>query len=148
MVNLNKKVHNNLNNRLKVFFDGGCHLCSREIDMYRKHDKNNVLQFVDISAQDFDASTENLDPEKVYKYFHVKTPEGKVISGVDAFREIWQRLPKFHWMNRIAKITPFKKCMDLGYGLFVHVRPLLPRKQGCGPGTCYVPSKNKFSKGN
>ena len=115
-----------------VYFDGLCPLCSREIDHYRKQRGAERLRFIDITASDFNAQAEGVDPVAVHKEMHVKTSDGRLVTGVDAFIEIWKVLPRYGFAARLAQRSLIKPVLDFGYMIFATVRPYLPRKsQGC-----------------
>ncbi len=127
--------------KLSIFYDSGCRICAWEVEKYLAADRGGRLAVIDINAPDFRAESYDLDSARVRKYFHVLTPEGKVIAGVDAFIEIWKALgsPLSLAASRWAKIAPIHSALRLGYRLFVEVRPYLPRKSGapvCDDGTC------------
>ncbi len=124
--------------KLKVYYDGACHLCSREIDVYRKKDSSHKLELIDISLDSFNAQKEGLDPEEVNKAFHTKTPDGKVLSGVDAFLAIWEEIKIFPALSALAKNKFSRKFMDLGYITFAKIRPLLPKRKNCDAGNCNI----------
>lgn len=111
-----------------VYYDGLCILCSREIEHYRRQRGSESLLFVDITAPDFDAKAEGLDPFLVHKIMHVRTPEGELRTKVDAFIHIWQNLPRYQKVATIADNPTIKKLLNLGYNAFVRIRPYLPRK--------------------
>jgi hypothetical protein len=57
--------------------------------------------------------------------------------GLDAFIAIWQRVPGFSWLARLAQIPGIYFAMNVGYHLFARVRPWLPRrKRECESGVC------------
>lgn len=122
---------------LKIYYDGACHLCSMEINHYRKKDMNNQLEYVDISSPSFDAMTVPIDPMILNKYFHVQTTSGEWKAGVDAFAEIWKHVPGFTLAHKCADFRPTRLLMDFGYHVFARLRPLLPKKK-CPNGGCEV----------
>lgn len=126
--------------QLRIFYDGGCKVCAWEVQKYLKMDQNQRLGTIDINAPGFDAQSYGLDRERVQKYFHVLTPAGQVIAGVDAFIEIWKTLdtPAFRLAVRVAKTRPVHALLELGYSGFVLIRPYLPRNPefDCTDGTC------------
>ncbi|MBN2243084.1 MAG: DUF393 domain-containing protein [Acidobacteria bacterium] len=117
----------------KVYYDGLCHLCSREIGHYRRQKGAESMQFIDITAADFDAAREGLDPYRVHREMHVRTGDGRLATGVDGFIEIWERLPRYRWAARAARNRLLKAFLDLSYRAFARIRPILPRKKNpCG----------------
>jgi predicted DCC family thiol-disulfide oxidoreductase YuxK len=113
----------------KVYYDGLCRLCSREIDHYRRQEGAESLLFIDINAVDFDAVREGLDPYRVHRVMHVRTADGRLRTGVDGFIEIWKHLPRYQWAARASQNRLLKALLDLSYRVFVWIRPLLPRKK-------------------
>ena len=114
--------------KLKVYYDGLCHLCSREIRHYKKiKESNEHIDFIDITTPPFDALKEGLDPFEIHKVMHVRTPDGKVHTAVDAFIEIWKVFPKYRWAAKIAQTPVIKTILTLGYHAFAKVRPYLPK---------------------
>lgn len=111
-----------------VYFDGACHLCSREIDGYRKRNVLGRLEFVDISKESFDAVSLGLDPEKVERHLHVQTADGRFVTGVDAFAEIWRQLEILRGLIFLVENQPSRSLFKFGYSAFALVRPLLPKK--------------------
>lgn len=127
---------------LKIFYDAGCKVCAWEIDQYLKKDKHHKLSKIDINDPKFDASAYHLSANDVKKYFHVLTPEGKVIAGVDAFIEIWKTLdtPISSVAAVWAKKLPFHTLLKIGYFGFIQIRPFLPRNKNiqCDDDSCKI----------
>lgn len=119
------------NEKLKLLYDGSCVVCHKEISYYKKHDKNNQLELVDISAEGFEAEKYNLTDYEVNKYFHLITEKDEMIKGVPAFIKIWETLPGFERWAKIAKIWPVIPLMKLGYLGFINIRPYLPKRKDC-----------------
>tara|TARA_B100001248_G_scaffold261761_2_gene254130 strand:+ start:553 stop:933 length:381 start_codon:yes stop_codon:yes gene_type:complete len=124
--------------KVAIFYDGACHLCSKEVAHYRKEDKDKRLRLVDISQPDFDAASEGLDPKAVNKYFHVKNKNGEILTGVGAFATIWEELNIFRPLAWMAKNPVTRFFMDAGYKVFAEIRPFLPKKKDCDSGNCQI----------
>lgn len=60
---------------------------------------------------------------------HLKLEDGSVKTGVDAFIEIWKRLPDYHWLAKAAQMKILRIVLEFGYRAFVQIRPYLPRKK-------------------
>ena len=117
--------------QLIIYFDGACHLCSREMGHYFQKDVKGVLLPRDIKDPAFDAAKEGLDPRRVNQYMHVRTSDGKVFTGVEAFIEIWKVVPGYERMARIASIPWVKAFLKPFYFIFARgIRPLLPKRKG------------------
>ena len=114
-------------NKLQVYYDGLCKVCSFEIEHYKKQKGAEKIDFVDITKPNFNASAEGLDPHLVHKYLHAKKEDGHIVSGVETFRLIWQKLPKYNWAFEASNNSLVKSGLNFGYHFFVRVRPYLPR---------------------
>ena len=114
---------------LIVYYDGLCHLCSREIDHYRRVPGSELIQFIDITAPQFSAEREGVDPVRVHKEMHVRRKDGSLAVGVDAFIAIWDALPRYSFAARIGKWKIPHLAMQAGYVVFANLRPYLPRRK-------------------
>lgn len=121
-----------------VYFDGLCHLCSREIEHYRKMKGAENLRFMDITSAEFDAVREGLDPRAVHAELHVRDDEGKVHVGVDAFVKIWSHLAALRWLGPVVAVRPVHWLLEGGYFCFAKVRPFLPRKSCASSPYCDI----------
>jgi predicted DCC family thiol-disulfide oxidoreductase YuxK len=83
-----------MSQQLTVYFDGLCPLCSREIKFYRSKASATKIDWQDITEPGFDPDSHGLDKVKIHQSFHVKTKDGKVIAGVEAFISIVSSNPR------------------------------------------------------
>ncbi len=118
-----------MDKELYLYYDGACHLCSKEMIFYKQKDPNNLLGLIDITTPDFDPLAEGI-PEKDFKrYFHVKRANGEILSGVTAFQSIWDELEIMPTLSTISKTKLGFFIMNAGYYLFaLGIRPYLPKK--------------------
>ena len=123
--------------QLSVYYDGLCILCSKEMDFYRKKDPDRRISYVDISAENFDPNAEGLENRDINKYFHAKNKNGDILVGVPAFQEIWKTLGIFKGLSYLAKASLTAPLFQMGYLIFIHARPYLPRKK-CDTDRCHV----------
>lgn len=113
---------------LTVYYDGACPLCWAEISMYRTQDGAEDIAFIDITeATDLG---ENLDPEDAASRFHVRRPDGSLVSGAEGFVEVWLRMRGWRWLAAMAQIPGMLWLMELAYRGFLPLRPFLARKLG------------------
>lgn len=122
-------------NKLTVYYDGACYICAHEISLYRRRDKKNNIIFKDISEPQFDVKAEGLNRSEIVRVFHARLASGELITGVDAFMAIWENIESLNFLARLAKFRMLRLVLDLGYKVFVIVRPLLPRKK-CETNAC------------
>ncbi|MBC61106.1 MAG: hypothetical protein CMP11_01515 [Zetaproteobacteria bacterium] len=118
-----------------IYFDGACHLCSREINYYKKLDNLENISYVDISKEDFDHEKEGFDKQRVQQFLHVRKSNGDVVTGVDAFAHIWSVLGKFRLLRFLIDHQPSRSVAHFSYYIFSLVRPILPKKK-CSTDKC------------
>ena len=114
---------------LTLYYDGLCHLCSREIEHYRRIDKAHKLGYVDISADDFDAAAHGVSKELVHKVMHARYADGTWATGVDAFVAVWEQVPGYRGLAKVARTPGIHGLFAAGYAVFARIRPLLPRRK-------------------
>lgn len=114
---------------ITIFYDDGCRLCHREIAHYKKIDRDRSIEYVDISAPDFDPAAHGLKDRDTHRKLHVRGSDGNLNTGVDAFVTIWEKLPGYRHLVPFAKFPPVRWFMKLGYTPFTYLRPLLPRRK-------------------
>lgn len=113
--------------RLTVFYDGSCPLCRREIHFYRQRTGAGQLAWIDVSrASDRDVA-DGLSRDAALSRFHVKAADGRLLSGGDAFAELWSALPRFAPMSRLFRPRPLRWLLNRSYDLFLLGRPSLQR---------------------
>jgi predicted DCC family thiol-disulfide oxidoreductase YuxK len=112
-----------------VYFDGSCPLCRAEIGYYRRRDDTGALCFVDVSRPAAEVP-EGLSRRQAMARFHVRAADGRVLSGAAAFVAVWDRLPAWRWAARAAALPGVLPVLELGYRLFLPLRPALSRLFG------------------
>ena len=115
--------------QLTVYFDGACALCRLEISHYAAQAGADRLTFVDVAASQPDTGPD-LTRATAMARFHVRLPDGRLVSGAAAFAEVWRRLPNWRPAHRLASLPGAILIMEAGYRLFLPVRPLLSRLAG------------------
>lgn len=113
----------------EIYFDGLCVACSTEINHYRKQSGSENFSFIDITSPNFKAEHHGIDPKLAHKVMHVRDMQGNLHQGVDAFRAIWNELPRYRFLHRLSERKPVRAILEFGYKAFVKVRPYLPRKK-------------------
>lgn len=112
--------------RATVYYDGACPLCSLEIDHYRKQQGAETLAFVDV-AEATSLGGSDLTKADALKRFHIRTADGKLVSGAAAFVEVWRHLPRWAWAARLAALPGVLPVLEGLYRVFLLIRPLISR---------------------
>ncbi len=106
----------------KVFFDKSCYVCSLEINTIKKRGEACGIEFVDISADDFNLEGD-YEKEMVGEFDGVKT------VGAETFRKMYEKIG-FKRTVRFSRFPVIKQIFNFGYYVFAHfVRPYLPKKK-------------------
>jgi len=77
---------------LTVYYDKSCPMCATEMHVIEELDWRGRLKLVDCSAADFDASAaakEGVTREAMMTKLHARDPEGKWLTGLDAFEAVY-----------------------------------------------------------
>jgi ubiquinone biosynthesis monooxygenase Coq7 len=115
---------------LSVLYDGACPLCRREIAHARglaERQGHTALSFIDISAGADGGACFAADRPRLLARFHVQRADGTRLDGAAAFVAMWQRLPGWRWLARLAQLPGVLSLMELGYRGFLQLRPGLQR---------------------
>ncbi len=123
---------------VEVFFDGGCPLCVREINMLRGWDRQQRIQFTDIDAADFSAEAYGKTYEDLMARIQGRLSDGTWIEGVEVFRRLYSAVGfgPIVWITRLPGIS---HVMTLGYKIFARNRLRLTGR--CMGKTCAIPSE-------
>ena len=109
--------------KIKVFYDGNCNLCSREIKFYQRISSDNFFEWKDLfkmSEKDF--KIENLKLEQCLKLLHVKDENDSLKIGVDAFITIWKKLKYWNILAKIISLPLIKQFTFVLYYIFAIIR--------------------------
>ncbi len=118
---------------LQVFYDGDCPLCRAEIDHYRGCAGADRLAFVDVGRTvAVPTLGPDLDRDTALRRFHVRTADGGLVSGAEAFARLWTTLPGWRWLGRLLDRRVFGRrpalmIAEMAYRLFLPLRPRLAR---------------------
>ena len=88
-----------------VYFDGSCPLCTFEINHYEKHTRPEDVSYVDISSENKDLGP-GLTQHVAMKRFHVRLPDGSLLSGARAFAALWEKTPNWKYASAAGGVVP------------------------------------------
>ncbi len=109
---------------VKVWYDGACPLCLREIALMRHLDRRGRIAFVDVAAG-ADPSCP-VDRAALLARFHAEE-DGVVLSGAAAFAAMWRAIPLLRPLGLAARHPLVFRMLEAGYVSFVRLRPRLQR---------------------
>jgi predicted DCC family thiol-disulfide oxidoreductase YuxK len=113
-----------MNAPVKVWFDGACPLCVREISVMRRLDRRGAITFVDVAAG-ADPSCP-IDRAALLARFHAEE-DGVVYNGAAAFAAMWRAIPLLRPIGLAARNGMVLRVLEAAYLQFLKVRPWLQR---------------------
>lgn len=112
--------------KLKVWFDGGCPLCRREIALMRRLDRKGVIDFVDLDVGGVDCPIDRAD---LLGRFHA-LEDARLVSGAAAFAAMWRAIPLLRPFGLAARSPIMLAGLERLYVAFLRIRPRLQRIAG------------------
>ncbi|WP_240784024.1 thiol-disulfide oxidoreductase DCC family protein [Tabrizicola caldifontis] len=95
----------------RVLYNQDCPICRFEIEAYRRRAGSLGLP---IRFEGLDQAEDwGLTPDQAAGQLHVRQ-NGRVLSGIEAFRALWSALPGWRWLSRVCGwpvIRPFSEVL-------------------------------------
>ncbi len=110
--------------KTKVFYDGNCKICSREINFYKKLDEEKKISWLDIHKSSTKYKSINLKKKELMDILHLQTENGEILKGVDAFIKIWSNVKYFGLLAFCLKFYPLKKIFNFIYMIWAKNRKI------------------------
>lgn len=105
-----------------VLYDGGCPLCRREIEHYRRLPGADGVAWVDITRHPTLEADFGLSRETAMARFHVRRPDGVWVTGAWAFAELWSHLDRYRFLAKLVWRLRLVPLLDWGYTRFTRWR--------------------------
>lgn len=109
---------------VKVWYDGACPLCLREIAVMRRLDKRGRISFIDVAAG-ADPSCP-VDRAQLLARFHADE-DGVIHDGAAAFAAMWRAIPLLRPLGLAARNRHVLRVLEALYIRFLRLRPRLQR---------------------
>ena len=103
---------------IKVFYDGKCGMCSREIRHYMKISPRETFIWRDIANEPQHLKEINVSQSYALKRLHVIDQDGKIQVGVDAFIAIWSKIPRWRLLAFLCAMPGIKFMLSVLYNQF------------------------------
>ena len=110
--------------KLTIWFDGACPLCSREIALMKRLDRRDAILFVDVAGRALADCP--IDRAELLARLHA-SENGQMLSGASAFAAMWRAIPLLRPIGLLARIPFVLALLERGYTAFLRVRPRLQR---------------------
>jgi predicted DCC family thiol-disulfide oxidoreductase YuxK len=108
---------------LTLLYDESCPLCKLEMDNLKARNRcatqgdsqgKPLLQFIDVSAADFDDSAYPASRQEMMDIIHALRPDGSVVKGVEVFRLAYGAVG-LGWLTAPTKLPVIKALCDWIY---------------------------------
>jgi predicted DCC family thiol-disulfide oxidoreductase YuxK len=120
---------------IEVFYDGGCPLCRREINMLMRRDQRRRIRFTDIDADSFNETDSGRSRDELMARIQGRLPDGTWIEGVDVFRRLYTAIG-FGWLVSMTRLPVVSQLLDFGYRVFAKNRLRLTGR--CSAESCSI----------
>lgn len=97
--------------KITVFYDGACPRCIRDRRNYERLDPvaDKHVEWFDITGRDKELMALGINPRKALTELHIRTPDGRILSELDAYRVLMARIPRYRflgWLIGLPLIRP------------------------------------------
>lgn len=114
------------NNKLTLFYDGGCPLCVNEMKQLKAKDTKQRLCFENIWAADFSQRYPHIDVAEANRILHGQTAAGTMLYGLDVTHAAWSAVGK-GWLTAALRWPLVRWFADRGYLFFAKNRNQISR---------------------
>ena len=108
--------------KIKVFYDGSCKICNKEINFYHKNDKNNKFDWIDLNSQNENLRNLGIKKDDLKKSLHIEMEDGKILKGINAFSIIWREFKYFKYLSFFLDYKIVKIIARPTYNLLVRIK--------------------------
>jgi len=96
---------------ITVFYDGACEKCIRDREKYEAMagESGRDVQWFDITGKDDELKALDIDPRLALTELHVRAPDGRILSEIDAYILLMSRVPRLKpiaWLIALPLIRP------------------------------------------
>ncbi len=121
---------------IKIFFDGACPLCSREMAFLRNRNIEGKIYFEDTSAPNFNPAQFGLSSE-ADRLIHAMLPDGSLISGLEVFRRVYKEVG-LGWLLAPTGWPVLRPLCDIAYRIFAKNRKKIGSLFGSKSDSCRI----------
>lgn len=133
---------------LRLYYDGDCPLCVREIALLRRRSSEQRLVLIDISSPAFDPTSTPFETKQLQAVLHAQDAEGTWLKGLDATYASWLAADLWQ-LSWLLAWRPLRRLLHPLYRLFCWLRPgltWLPHPDGasrCDRDHCQPPKRQE-----
>ena len=120
--------------KVAMLYDGGCPLCSREVAHYRRVDRAERVNWVDIYLDASVLVSLGIDKTAAMKRLHVLDQHGGIVTGASAFAVVWAELPRYRVLAKLVQLPGVMPLLNRAYDWFAEKR--FAKRSRCDSGVC------------
>ena len=102
----------------KIFYDGRCKICKREIDLYKRLSDCDNIKWYDVHTNQGALAKVKKSKEECLKLLHVFDDNNNLYIGVDAFIIIWKKTKYFKFIAFLIDFKFFKIPLNFLYKFY------------------------------
>ena len=106
----------------KVFYDGKCGLCSKEINYYKRIAPKNIFEWHEIASNPEKLKELHVSQYDALMYLHATDQKSNLKIGVDAFILIWNHLKYWKVLSILVRAPIIYSIVKIAYKLFANYR--------------------------
>lgn len=125
---------------VRILYNEGCPICRAEIGHYRDRAESAGAPLVFEDLNKADLAPWRITPDQAMRRMHARMPDGRIVSGVEAFAQIWERLPGYRWLARLVRLPAIGQLAGFAYDRVAapwlyrrHKRRMALAAEGSGP---------------
>ena len=107
---------------IKVFYDGKCDLCSKEIKYYKSITDKSLFRWLDIATNPKYLSSIKVSQKDALLYLHATDENNNLFIGVDAFLLIWKNIKYWRILYFLISLPILKQTSVFIYKKFANYR--------------------------
>jgi predicted DCC family thiol-disulfide oxidoreductase YuxK len=100
---------------VRILYNDACPVCRAEIAHYRARATATgaPLDFEDLNTADLQGW--RMTADQAMRRMHARHADGSIVSGVEAFTLIWERLPGYRWLATCIRLPVIRGLAEIAY---------------------------------
>ena len=108
----------------KVYYNSACPVCNAGVKGQRERMEAcgvTDVEWIDVHSNPQAVREVGADLETVRETLHVKTADGEIARGADAFTALWSRTRGQHWLAALVRLPLLHGLSQLAYKVFARL---------------------------
>ncbi|MGD8976426.1 MAG: DUF393 domain-containing protein [Gammaproteobacteria bacterium] len=118
-----------------MYYDGGCPVCMRGVDHWRRLDWARRIEWVDLMERPDVLEADGVSFAEAMDVLHVRRRDGSLAVGVPGFAALWSELPGYRWLAKLLSPPWLMALADRFYRATHRDR----YRRRCRDGACSLP---------